>query len=49
MFNRVSGAGRAGLGLTIAKAFIDAHGGWIEVSNAPGGGARFTFTIAEAP
>jgi two-component system, OmpR family, sensor histidine kinase KdpD len=45
MFNRVSGGGRAGLGLAIAKAFVEAHGQSIWVGDAPGGGARFVFTM----
>jgi two-component system sensor histidine kinase KdpD len=49
MFNRVSGAGRAGLGLTIAKAFVEAHGGTIVAENVPGGGAKFTFWVPAAP
>ncbi|HWD24638.1 MAG TPA: ATP-binding protein [Acidimicrobiales bacterium] len=47
MFNRVSGAGRAGLGLAIAKAFIQAHGGAIEVANIAQGGACFTFEVPQ--
>jgi two-component system, OmpR family, sensor histidine kinase KdpD len=39
----------AGLGLTIAKAFIEAHGQRIWVEDAPGGGARFCCTLPEAP
>ena len=34
-----------GLGLAIVKKIIDAHGGQIEVDDAPGGGTRFTVTI----
>jgi two-component system, OmpR family, sensor histidine kinase KdpD len=45
MFSRVGGAGRAGLGLAIAKAFVEAHGQTIRVEDAPGGGARFTVTM----
>jgi signal transduction histidine kinase len=48
MFSRVSGAGRAGLGLAIAKAFVEAHGGTIGVSNGAGEGARFFFTLSRA-
>ncbi len=48
MLNRVSGAGRAGLGLTIAKAFVEAHGGQIWVEDRQGGGARFVFTMPRA-
>jgi two-component system sensor histidine kinase KdpD len=38
----------AGLGLTIAKAFVEAHGQRIWVEDAPGGGARFCFTLPVA-
>jgi two-component system sensor histidine kinase KdpD len=48
MFNRASGAGRAGLGLAIAKAFVEAHGQSISIGEAPGGGARFVVTMAAA-
>ncbi|HVX20503.1 MAG TPA: ATP-binding protein [Acidimicrobiales bacterium] len=48
MFNRVSGGGRAGLGLAIAKAFVEAHGQSVWVDDAPGGGARFVFTMPVA-
>ncbi len=48
MFNRVSGGGRAGLGLAIAKAFVEAHDQTIRVEDPPGGGARFVFTMAAA-
>jgi two-component system sensor histidine kinase KdpD len=34
-----------GLGLTIAKAIVVAHGGRIWVSEGPGGGAAFTFEL----
>jgi signal transduction histidine kinase len=34
-----------GLGLYIAKALIDAHGGTITVGRAPGGGAEFRFSL----
>ncbi len=49
MFNRASAGGRAGLGLTIAKAFVEAHGQTIRVEDAPGGGARFVITMPVAP
>ena len=48
MFNQVSGGGRAGLGLTIAKAFVEAHGQSIHVGDTPEGGAEFTFTMPRA-
>jgi two-component system sensor histidine kinase KdpD len=44
MFNG-GGGGRAGLGLSIAKAFVEAHGQTIRVEQAPGGGARFVITM----
>ena len=34
-------AGGSGLGLTIVKGFVEAHGGTITAANRPGGGARF--------
>lgn len=35
----------AGLGLKIAKAIAEAHGGSIEVTNVPDGGARFAIAV----
>ena len=34
-----------GLGLAISKGLVEAHGGKISVTDAPGGGARFVFTL----
>ncbi len=42
---RFDTGGRAGLGLTIAKTFVEAHGEHIWVEDVPGGGARFAFTL----
>ena len=44
-FVRFDTGGRSGLGLAIAKAFIEAHGQRIWADEGPGGGARFTFTL----
>lgn len=37
-----------GLGLSLAKAIAEAHGGTITVDDAPGGGARFTLHFGAA-
>ena len=34
-----------GLGLALAKRFVELHGGTIRVESAPGAGATFTFTL----
>jgi two-component system, OmpR family, sensor histidine kinase KdpD len=47
-FARRRGDSGAGLGLTIAKTFVEAHGQRIWVEDAPGGGARFCFTLPVA-
>jgi two-component system sensor histidine kinase KdpD len=44
-FVRFDTGGRSGLGLAIAKAFVEAHGDRIWVEEAAGGGARFVFTV----
>jgi len=38
-------AGGSGVGLAIAKAFVEAHGGTISADNVPGGGARVAFRL----
>ena len=47
-FYRSAGApagGGVGLGLTICRGIVTAHGGRIWVENRPGGGAIFQFTL----
>ncbi len=48
-FVRFDTGGRAGLGLTIAKTFVAAHGEHIWVEDGPEGGARFVFTLPTTP
>src|SRR6202012_4476040 len=45
MFSQNSGGGRAGLGLAIAKAFVEAHGGRIWIDPGVTRGARTVFTV----
>jgi two-component system, OmpR family, sensor histidine kinase KdpD len=40
-----SSTGGAGLGLSICRAIVTAHGGRIDATQRPGGGARFMFTL----
>ncbi|MHB1208804.1 MAG: sensor histidine kinase [Acidimicrobiales bacterium] len=47
-FVKFDTGGRAGLGLTIAKTFVDAHDETIWCDEAPGGGAMFSFTMVLA-
>jgi two-component system sensor histidine kinase KdpD len=48
MFTGRGSAGGSGVGLWIAKAFLEAHGQTIWVEDTAGQGARFTFTLPVA-
>ena len=39
------GSGGGGLGLTICRSIVEAHGGRIRISTGAGGGARVSFTL----
>jgi len=43
--SRARATGGSGLGLTIAKRLVEAHGGKIEVNSEPGRGSSFEFTL----
>jgi signal transduction histidine kinase len=38
-----------GLGLSMVKAIVEAHGGTVNVDDAPGGGARFMMVLPKRP
>jgi two-component system sensor histidine kinase KdpD len=44
-FTQLNTGGRAGLGLTIAKTFVEAHGERVWYEEVPGGGARFVISL----
>jgi signal transduction histidine kinase len=43
--SRARATGGSGLGLTIAKRMVEAHGGRIEAQSKLGRGSRFSFTV----
>jgi two-component system sensor histidine kinase KdpD len=49
MFSQNGRGGRAGLGLAIARAFVEAHGGLIWIDSGVQHGARIVFTVPGDP
>jgi two-component system sensor histidine kinase BaeS len=47
-FTRADDSPGAGLGLAIAKSLVEAHGGTITATSAPGQGAEVRFTLPRA-
>jgi signal transduction histidine kinase len=45
---RQATTGGSGLGLAIVRAIVEAHGGSVFAENAPGAGARISFTLSLA-
>ncbi|HEU4453377.1 MAG TPA: ATP-binding protein, partial [Longimicrobium sp.] len=43
-----SAAGGSGIGLSVVRELVEGHGGKVEATEAPGGGARFTVELPEA-
>lgn len=44
-FRRGEGSKSSGIGLAICRAIVEAHGGTMQATAAPGGGARFIFSL----
>jgi signal transduction histidine kinase len=52
VFDKYESDGQAhgtGLGLTIVKTFVEAHGGTVTVQSQPGAGAVFHIMLPSAP
>lgn len=47
--SRSRATGGSGLGLTIARKLVEAHGGSISAESRPGEGTSFTFTVPRVP
>jgi signal transduction histidine kinase len=47
-FRRLNGSRRAGVGLAVARRVVAAHGGVLELGDAPLGGLRVSFVLPAA-